>query len=83
MTVARRLRESIIEAPFARAGDVRPQSIEYALALLVGIESVVDELAQEPSALRCAERRSLASPARLTRPVFLHVRDVIAHRSRA
>src|SRR5580692_4064436 len=45
----------MIEAATAGAGDVRPNSVEDLAVLFVGIESVVDEGAEEAAALRGAE----------------------------
>jgi hypothetical protein len=56
VAVARRLREAMVEAAAARAGDVRYDAVEHLAVRLVAIEPVVEILAQEAAALRDAER---------------------------
>ena len=73
MAIARGLREAMIEAAPAGAGDVRPQSVEDPVALFVGIEAIVEELAQEAAALRSAE-----ADGALHLALLLHISDVIA-----
>src|SRR6185503_14011061 len=71
-------REAMIEAAPARACDVRPQSVEDAVALFVGIEAIVEKLAQEAAALRSTE-----ADGSLRLAMLLHISDVIADGGRA
>ena len=54
LRVARRLRETIVEAAAARSGDVREDAVERDPAIFVGVESLVEKVAQEASVLRNA-----------------------------
>src|ERR1022692_4915775 len=55
MSVAGGLREAVIETTEAAAGHVGHHAVEGCLAALIVVESVLEELAQEASALRDAE----------------------------
>src|SRR5205085_10437675 len=55
LAVPRGLRKAHVETPTARTGDVRPDSIEHFAILLIGVEAVVNKMAQQPPALRCPE----------------------------
>ena len=70
--VTRGLREPVIEAAAPAARDVRPDSVKHLLALLAGVESVVEELAQKSPALRGTDRNGMLVPF-----LVLQVRDVV------
>ncbi len=55
MAVARRLRETMVEASAPRPGHVHHHAVKYAAALLILIETVIEEGAQETAALGNAE----------------------------
>src|SRR5438445_13348846 len=54
VSVTRGLREAMVEAPAPRAGGVNEQPVEDFPAGLVGVEPLVQEVAQETPALRDA-----------------------------
>ena len=56
MAVARRLREPMVEAAAAGAGDVRDDAVEDLAIALVSVEAVIQVGAEESAALRDAER---------------------------
>src|SRR5581483_3176612 len=53
--VPRRLGEAVVEEAQAAAGDVGHEAVEDLPARLVGVETEIEEVAQEPPALRDAE----------------------------
>jgi hypothetical protein len=53
--VARRLGEAVVEEAEAAARDVRDQAVKDFAVRLVGVEAEVEEVAEEPAALRDAE----------------------------
>ncbi len=55
----RRLGAALVDAQAGRAGNVHHGAVEHLTALLVGVEAVVEERAQEASALRRAEANGL------------------------
>src|SRR5688572_16287767 len=59
--------EALVERPQAGSGDVRPYEIKGHAITLVGVEPVVEELAEEPPALRDAEHIRRASADRKNR----------------
>ena len=84
MAVARRLREAMVEAAAPGAGDVRNHAVEHLAVAFVAVEPVVEIRAQEPAALRHAERERARDRRRRDRPgvcrrVFQH-RDHVADR---
>src|SRR5579864_7777728 len=58
MAVARRLREAGIKVAAASAGNGRPDSVEHASVLLILVETVVQERAQEAATLRDSKAES-------------------------
>ena len=87
MSVARRLREAVVEAAASRAGDVRHHAVEHLAVAFVAVESVVEIRAEKPSALRDAEsdrtpNRTGRNGPRVGRLVLQH-RDRVADRRRS
>ena len=64
LRVARRLGEAVVEVAPAGAGDVRDQAVEHRAAVLVGVEALVQEVAQEAPALRDAHPQGGLHPQR-------------------
>ena len=79
LRVAGRLREAVVEAADARARDVDEEAVEDAPALLVGVESLREEVAQEPADLRDADAVD-ATRRRDDVGVVLEVRGRVADR---
>jgi hypothetical protein len=52
LRIPRGLRKSIVEAASPRASDMREHTIESDPSILVGVESMVQKIAQESSILR-------------------------------
>src|SRR5688572_10930971 len=87
MRVARGLREAMVEAAAAAAGDVRHHAIEDLAMHFVFVEAVIEIGAEETAALRDAERDAAldgsARQAELRSAAVLDLRDRVAHRRRA
>ena len=82
MRVARRLRETVIEATDARTRDVDQQAIENLAAVFIGIETLVNKMAQEAARLRNAQRVSPLRASHRGRIVF-EIRDEVAYSRQA
>ena len=54
LSVARWLREAVIEAASARAGNVSEDTVDGDTAVLVGVESLIEEVAKKAAVLRNA-----------------------------
>ena len=78
LAIARRLCEPVVESAAPRARDVGHHAIERDRPGLIGIEALVEEMAQEPAALREAEAdRALHRRERAR--IVLEVTHDIAH----
>ena len=62
-------RESPVVVAARRAGNVRPDAVEHASILLVGVESFVEELSEEATCLRIPERERRAAAHRQIRAI--------------
>src|SRR5205085_3531824 len=60
LRVARRLREAVVEAAAPRARGVREDPVERDAPPLVGVEALIQEVAQEAPGLRYAVRDAVA-----------------------
>ena len=78
--VARRLAESMVERAAAGAADLIEDAVEHAAALLVFVEALIEEMAQETAALRNAPaHRGVRAADRIrARRVVFHEADEIS-----
>ncbi len=82
LSVARRLRKTMIEAASARAGDVSDDAVHHLAALLVGVEILVEKMTEKPPALRNTDSVDALYRRRGLRIVF-QIGEKIADRSKA